>query len=304
MGMETRSVGQLKVSVVGLGTNNFGMRMDAKASAAVVYACLDAGINHFDSADVYGGGKSEEYLGQALGKRRDEAVIATKFGASTGGSAGAARQAVDDGLARLGTDRIDLMYLHRPDPNTPIAETLGALDECVKAGKVREVACSNFDAEMLRSASAVVAAGHARFVAVQNHFNLLSRGEEALLPVLGELGIAHIPYYPLASGLLSGKYRKGEAPPEGTRLASFPEDRRTTLLNDGNFYVVDSLSAWAADHGHSVLELAIAWLAAKPTVASVIAGATKVEQVEANAKAGSWVLSADEVAEVDTIAAR
>lgn len=301
--MDTRTIGQLQVSVVGLGTNNFGMRMDDKAADAVVGTCLDLGINHFDTADVYGGGKSEEFLGKALGKRRDEAVIATKYGARTGGSADATRTAVDEGLARLGTDRIDLMYLHRPDPNTPIAETLGALDECVQAGKVLEIACSNFDESMLRDAAASARPGAARFVAVQNHLNLLNRSDEALLPALGQLGIAHVPYFPLASGMLTGKYKRGEVPPEGTRLAGMPEDRRGAMLNDQNFEVVEQLTSWAGDHGHSVLELAIAWLAAKPAVASVIAGATKVDQVQANAAAGSWSLTPAEVAEVDALVA-
>ena len=301
--MERRKIGSLDVSVVGLGTNNFGMRMDEKAADAVVRASLDAGINHFDTADMYGGGKSEEFLGKALGSRRDEAVIATKFGAMAGGKAEVVRKAVDDGLARLGTDRIDLMYLHRPDAETPIAETLAALDECVKAGKVVEIACSNFDETMLREADAVAAPGAAKFTAVQNHFNLLNQGDRALLPVLGELGVGHVPYFPLASGMLTGKYRRGEAPPDGTRLAGMPDDRRGAMLNDDNFAVVERLTAWAADHGHSVLELAIAWLAAQPNVVSVIAGATKVDQVTANAAAGAWAITPAEVDEVGGLAA-
>jgi aryl-alcohol dehydrogenase-like predicted oxidoreductase len=299
--VETRKIGSLQVSIVGLGTNNFGSRMDEEAADAVVNACLEAGINHFDTADVYGGTKSEEFLGRALGKRRDEAVIATKFGFMNGASADMTRKAVDDSLARLGTDRIDLMYLHRPDTEAPIAETLGALDECVRSGKVREIACSNFSEQLLREADAAAKPGAAKFVAVQNHFNLLHRGDLALLPTLASLGVAHVPYLPLESGMLTGKYKRGEAPPEGTRLAGFPEERRGAMLSDDNFDAVERLSAWASDHGHSVLELAIAWLAAQPMVASVIAGATKVEQVQANAAAASWTLSLAETAEVNAL---
>lgn len=299
--METRKIGALEVSVVGLGTNNFGSRMDEEAAAAVVNACLEVGINHFDTADVYGGTKSEEFLGRALGGHRDEAVIATKFGAMEGASAAVTRRSVDDSLARLGTDRIDLMYVHRPDANTPIEETLETLNDCVQAGKVREIACSNFNEELLREADAAVKPGAAKFVAMQNHFNLLHRDDLELLPVLAELGIAHVPYFPLASGVLTGKYRRGEAPPEGTRLAGFPEDRRGAMLNDDNFGAVERLTAWAADHGHSVLELAIAWLAAQPMVASIIAGATKVDQVRANAAAGGWALTPAEAAEVTAL---
>jgi aryl-alcohol dehydrogenase-like predicted oxidoreductase len=300
--MESRSIGSLRVSVVGLGTNNFGRRMDEKAAKAVVDACLEVGINHFDTADVYGMGESEQFLGKALGGRRDEAVIATKFGSRSGGSPEVIPRAVDEALDRLGTDRIDLMYLHRPDAETPVADTLGALDECVKAGKVREIACSNFDADMIRAAEAAVGPGAARFVAVQNQLNLLNRRDEPLLELLESLHVAYVPYFPLASGMLTGKYRRDEAPPEGTRLAGMPEDRRGSMLNDRNFEVVEKLTAWAADHGHSVGELAIAWLAAKPAVASVIAGATTPEQVKANAAAGDWSLGPAEVAEVDALA--
>jgi aryl-alcohol dehydrogenase-like predicted oxidoreductase len=195
-----------------------------------------------------------------------------------------------------------LMYLHRPDANTPVADTLAALDECVKSGKVREIACSNFDADMVRAAETAVQPGAARFVAVQNQLNLLNRRDEPLLDVLSELGIAYVPYFPLASGMLTGKYRRDEVPPEGTRLAGMPEDRRGSMLNDRNFEVVEKLTAWAADHGRTVGELAIAWLAAKPAVASVIAGATNPEQVANNAKAGDWNLNPAEVAEVDALA--
>jgi aryl-alcohol dehydrogenase-like predicted oxidoreductase len=302
--METRKIGDLEVSVVGLGTNSFGVRMEEAPSAAVVHACLDAGINHFDTADAYGTGKSEEFLGRALGKRRDEAVIATKYGSGAGASPGVTRQAVDDALVRLGTDRIDLMYLHRPDPNTPITETLGALDECVQAGKVREIACSAFDASLLREADAATKPGAAKFTAVQNYLNLLHRGDLPLLPIVEELGMAYVPYFPLELGMLTGKYVRGEPPPVGTRLATYPEERQVAVMTDHNFDVVARLAAWAADHGHSMLELAIAWLASLPAVASVIAGASRPEQVHANAAAGGWTLSPAEVAEVTDIAAR
>jgi aryl-alcohol dehydrogenase-like predicted oxidoreductase len=300
--MENRKIGSLQVSVVGLGTNNFGRRMDEPAAKAVVDACLDVGITHFDTADVYGMGESEEFLGRALGRRRDEAVIATKFGSRAGGSPTVVPEAVDDALGRLGTDRIDLMYLHRPDPNTPVGETLAALDECVKAGKVREIACSNFDANMVRAASESVKPGGARFAAVQNQLNLLNRRDVPLLDVLEELDTAYVPYSPLANGMLTGKYRRDEAPPEGTRLAAIPDDRRGALLNARNFDIVERLTGWAADHGHSVGELAIAWLAAKPAVVSVIAGATKPDQVRSNAAAGNWKLTGAEVAEVEALA--
>jgi aryl-alcohol dehydrogenase-like predicted oxidoreductase len=300
--MENRKIGSLQVSVVGLGTNNFGRRMDEPAAKAVVDSCLDVGITHFDTADVYGMGESEEFLGRALGRRRDEAVIATKFGSRAGGSPTVVPEAVDDALGRLGTDRIDLMYLHRPDPNTPVGETLAALDECVKAGKVREIACSNFDANMVRAAAESVKPGGARFAAVQNQLNLLNRRDVPLLDVLEELDTAYVPYSPLANGMLTGKYRRDEAPPEGTRLAAIPDDRRGALLNARNFDTVERLTGWAADHGHSVGELAIAWLAAKPAVVSVIAGATKPDQVRSNAAAGNWKLTGAEVAEVEALA--
>lgn len=300
--MENRGIGSLQVSVVGLGTNNFGRRMDEPAAKAVVDACLDAGITHFDTADVYGMGESEEFLGRSLGRRRDEAVIATKFGSRAGGNPAIVPKAVDDALGRLGTDRIDLMYLHRPDPDTPVAETLAALDECVKAGKVREIACSNFDANMVRAAAESVEPGAARFVAVQNQMNLLNRRDTRLLDVLETLNTAYVPYSPLANGLLTGKYRRDATPPEGTRLAALPDERRGAVLNDRNFDIVEKLTGWAADHGHSVGELAIAWLAAKPAIVSVIAGATKPDQVRSNAAAGVWRLTPAEVAEVEALA--
>lgn len=302
--MDTRKIGGLNVSVVGVGTNNFGVRIDESAADAVVRACLDHGINHFDTADVYGAGKSEEFLGRALGKRRDEAIVATKFGSRTGAAPDHLRQSVDDCLQRLGTDRIDLMYLHRPDGKTPIAETLGAFNECVQAGKVLEIACSNFSADQLREAEAAVAPGAARFVAVQNHYNLIDRSDEPALDAAEKLGIGYLPFFPLAHGLLTGKYKRGEAPPAGTRLAGQPEEQRAAMLSDANHDVVDRLEAWVADYHHSVVELAIAWLLAKPGIPSVIAGATKPEQVAANAAAAEWTLTPAQVAEVAAITDR
>jgi aryl-alcohol dehydrogenase-like predicted oxidoreductase len=307
--MENRKIGSLDVSVVGLGTNNFGMRMDEKSSTEVVNACLDAGINLFDTADVYGQTKSEEFLGRALGKRRDEAVITTKFGSKLDDERGGAkpdyvRRAAEDSLRRLGTDRIDLYLLHRPDPETPIADTLGALNELVAAGKVREIGCSNFTVEQLREAEAAVAPGAARFVNLQNEYSLLARSVEQ--DVLGECertGMTFIPYFPLASGLLTGKYRRNEAPPEGTRMANM-EMMRDRMFNDANFDVVESLEAYVTSRNHTLLEAAMSWLLYQPMVVSVIAGATSVAQVKANAEAVGWKMSKDEIEEIATITSR
>jgi aryl-alcohol dehydrogenase-like predicted oxidoreductase len=306
MTMETRKIGSLDVSIIGLGTNNFGFRMDEADVPAVVDAALGAGINFFDTADAYG--RSERRLAAALGARRDDVVVATKFASPLGPNRpGGARpeyiqSAVERSLRELATDRIDLYQIHRPDPDTPIADTLAALDELVAAGTVREIGCSNFSAEQLVAAADAVKDGAARFVSVQNHYNLLHRADEAdVLPACQRLGLAHIPYFPLASGLLTGKYRRGEPPPEGTRLAAWG-DRADAMLSDRNFDLVDRLAAWAEARGHTILELAFAWLLAKPTVASVIAGATTVGQAQANA-ATTWRLAPDEVAEVDAITA-
>ena len=306
--MPIRQIGSLDVSLVGLGCNNFGGRLDEPASAAVVQAALDAGINFFDTADVYGGTRSEEFLGRAIGKRRPDVIVGTKFGASVGpDKKGAApayiKSAIEDSLRRLGTDYVDLYQLHHPDPAVHIADTLAALGDLVKAGKVREIGCSNFSAEQLRDAEAAAADGAPRFVSVQNQYNLLHREPELdVLPECERLGIAFIPYFPLMSGVLSGKYHRGEPPPAGTRIAGMPPERQQELLSPDSFDVVDALDRYATDHGHTILELAIAWLEAKPAVASVIAGATKPEQIWANVKAADWVLSSEEVQEVDAIA--
>ena len=303
--MDTRRIGSLEVSAIGLGTNNFGFFMEEGAVAPVVDAALEAGITFFDTADSYL--ESEARLARALGSRRDQVVIGTKFGSPVdGGPGGAApdyvRSAVERSLIRLGTDRIDLYQLHRPDPDTPIADTLGVLDELVREGKVREIGCSNFSAAQLREAEAAVRPGAARFVSVQNQWSLVHREDESdAVAECERLGIGYLPYYPLASGLLSGKYARGEEAPAGTRLVHFGAGGGG-LLSDRNFDVVDAAAAWAAARHHSVLDLALAWLAAKPVVASVIAGATSPAQVRANAAAGTWVLTPDKVAEVDALA--
>jgi aryl-alcohol dehydrogenase-like predicted oxidoreductase len=308
--METRSIGKLDVSVVGLGCNNFGGRIDEPASRRVVDAALDAGITLFDTADSYGGTRSEEYLGRALGARRDDAVIATKFGSPIdearkgGASAAYIARAAEDSLRRLGTDRIDLYQLHFPDAATPFEETLGALDELVRSGKVLEIGGSNFSAEQIDETARISAdRGFARFVSIQNEYSLLRRGPErfGVIDACERNGIGFIPYFPLASGVLTGKYHRHEAPPEGTRLAGMPAERRDNALSDKVFDRVEALDTYARDHGHTLLELAIAWLLARPTVTSVIAGATKPEQAIANATAATWTLSDENLREIDAV---
>lgn len=302
--MEKRTIGSLQVSVVGLGCNNFGRRLDEARTAEVVHAALDAGVNLFDTADIYGGTKSEAYLGRILAGRRNEVVLATKFGMRIDddrpGGAGAAyvRRAVEESLRRLKTDRIDLYQLHTPDPKTPIAETLGALAELVREGKVREIGCSNFSVEQLREAES--AAGGVRFVSVQNEYSLFHRApEEGVLAACERQKLAFLPYFPLASGLLTGKYRRGVAPPQGTRITEGP--RFEGLLSSQNLEVVEGLIAFAEAKGHTLLELAFSWLLSHRPVASVIAGATSAAQIRANAGAAGWMLGADELAEIDRI---
>jgi aryl-alcohol dehydrogenase-like predicted oxidoreductase len=307
--MDTRTIGSFKVSVVGLGCNNFGMRVGRKETEAVVDAALEAGINFFDTADIYGGTKSETYLGAALGARRDDIVLATKFGAPYEGHEGGAsaayiRRAVEDSLTRLGTDRIDLYQLHFPDPKIPIAETIGVLGELVAEGKIREFGCSNFSVALLEEASAATPAGSPGFVSVQNQYNILYREpEDGVLEYCERNGVAFLPFFPLASGLLSGKYRAGEPPPEGTRLAAMG-DRATSQLTEERLATVAALDGLARHHGHSVLDLAVGWLLSRPAVASVIAGATRPEQVDANVAAGEWRPGEDVLAEVDALAPR
>jgi aryl-alcohol dehydrogenase-like predicted oxidoreductase len=308
--METRRIGSLEVSLVGLGCNNFGRRLDGAATTAVVEAALDAGINFFDTADIYGGTQSEVLLGQALGRRRGEVLIATKFGNSIdeqrrGAKPAYVRSAVEESLRRLGTDHIDLYQLHRPDPETPIGDTLEALDGLVRAGKVREIGISNAAVEQLAEADAAVRGGAARFVSVQNQYSLLERApEQGVLAEARRRDLAFLPYFPLASGLLSGKYRRGQPPPAGTRLAQPGGRAPGRFLNDRNLEVVEALAAFAAARGHSVLELAISWLAAQSPVASVIAGATTPTQVRVNVAAAGWRLDPGDLAAVDALAPR
>jgi aryl-alcohol dehydrogenase-like predicted oxidoreductase len=311
--MDYRRVGTsgLKVSEIGLGCNNFGMRIDQEATDKVVHAALDAGITLYDTADIYGGSQSEVMLGKALGERRKEVVVATKFAGpmgkgqnDKGGSRRYVIQACEASLKRLGTDYIDLYQMHFPDPDTPIEETLGALDDLVKAGKVRYIGCSNFTGWQIADADWIARTSHLnRFVSAQNNFSLLERNlEREVVPAAERFGLGILPYFPLASGLLSGKYTRGEPPPEGTRLANFGP-RAAQALNDRNFDKVDALTTWARDRNHGILDLAFAWLLGHPAVPSVIAGATKPEQVQANAATAEWKLSREEVAEVTKLVA-
>ncbi|MDI2129404.1 aldo/keto reductase [Yinghuangia seranimata] len=292
--MQYSNVGRsgLKVSSLGLGCNNFGMKIDQSAADAVVGAALDAGITLFDTADIYAKGASEEILGKALGPRRDQVVIASKFGAPMapgpyggGSSRRYIVRACEDSLRRLGTDHIDLYYQHYPDPVTPIEETLGALDDLVRAGKVRYTAASNLAAWQLADAAHTARReGLARFVAVQAEWNLLTRdAERELVPAAEHFGVGVIPYFPLASGLLTGKYRHGADYPEGSRLAALPYF--ASVATEANFAAVERLRAVADKAGLSLVAAALSWLAAQPSVPSVLVGATSPEQVTANAEA-------------------
>ncbi len=306
--MEKRRIGALEVSAVGLGCNNFGWRIDAAATRRVVDAALDAGVDFLDTADIYGGTKSETFLGEVLKGRRQKVVLATKFGMKVdeqrqGASPAYVQAALDDSLQRLQTDRIDLYQLHQPDPGVPIADTLGALNDAVRAGKVREIGCSNFSAAQLREAASAVPSGAARFVSVQNEFSLFKRDPEAeVLPECARLGLAFLPYFPLASGLLTGKYRRGRTTPEGARIQA--GERFGDLLSGPNLDVVEALLAFAEARHHSLLERAFAWLLSHRPVASVIAGATSPKQVATNAKAATWHLTPDDLAEIDRIVPR
>ena len=312
--METRALGQsgLQVSVIGLGCNNFGgmiQGLDLEKSRAVVHAALDSGITLFDTSDSYGvDGGSEKVLGETLGDRRKDIVLATKFASPMNrakssrynGSRGYIMGAVEASLTRLKTDYIDLYQYHFPDPQTPIEETLRALDDLVTQGKVRYVACSNLAAWQLVDASWTARhKGYSRFLSTQAEYNLLERApEQALFPALKATGMSFLPYFPLASGLLTGKYRKGEDAPSGARMdmAYFKAG-----LTDDRLDKVEALRAFAESRGHTLLELAFSWLLAKPVVSSVIAGATKPEQVKANAEAAHWVLTSEDIAAIDAI---
>ncbi len=303
--MESRTLGDggPQVSVVGLGCNNFGMRVDEARARQVIDAAIDAGVTHFDTAEMYGGGKSEEFIGNALVGRRDAVVIATKFlprPAEPPYEPGALARRITEGcelsLTRLKTDRIDLYYQHYPDAGAPMEEALETLDGLARQGKVLHVACSNYNAAQVDQATALATErGLARFVGLQVHWNMLERGvEESVIPAARRTGMGIIPYFPLASGLLTGKYRRGAEYPEGARLST--KSYFTSVLTDENFDRVEALTAFAEERGHTVLDLAVAWLAAQPGVASVIAGATSPEQVKANAAAGSWRLSDEDLA--------
>ena len=298
--METRRIASLEVTLTGLGCNNFGWRIDTAASARVVDAALDAGINFFDTADIYDQGRSEEFLGRALKGRRERAVVATKFGMKMEGVGQGAkpeyvRQSAEASLRRLGMDHIDLYQLHRPDPNTPIADTLGALNDLVREGKVREIGCSNFSVEQLREAEQAAGAG-ARFVSVQNEYSLFHRDpEQGVLAECERQGLAFLPYFPLANGLLTGKYRAGADTPAGSRGAVGFGPK---VFTPENLAKVEKLTTFAESRGHSLLSLAFSWLAAHKPVASVIAGATSPDQVRSNARATHWKMTPTELAEV------
>lgn len=307
--MKVRRLGNsgLKVSIVGLGCNNFGMRLDQGQTQHVVDAAIDAGITLFDTADVYGGTQSEVFLGKALGKRRHEIILATKFGMPVGqdpkkrgGSRKWIMTAVEDSLRRLGTDYIDLYQHHQPDAETPIDETLRALDDLVTQGKVRYLGNSNYSGWQIADAD-WSAAGQTRFVSAQNLYSLLERDVEGeVLPACEHFGLGFLPFFPLASGLLTGKYKRGVAPPEGTRLAAWGA-RGQAAMSDANFDRVEALEVWAGERGHTILELAFAWLLGHEVVSSVIAGATSAEQVRTNAATAGWRLTSDEVAEVSKL---
>ena len=308
--MEKRKLGSLEVTVVGVGCNNFGMRIDEAQTKEVVDAAFERGINFFDTADMYANGRSEELLGELLAGRRARVIIATKFGQHMPGQGKGARPeyvrlACDASLRRLRTDYIDLYQLHLPDPDVPIAETLGALDELVKSGKVRQIGCSNFSTPQLREshAASLHRPGSARFVSVQNEYSLLHREpEQGALEECERLGMAFLPFFPLKSGLLTGKYRKGQPIPENTRVAKYERYRK--LLTEENLAKVEALIEYAESRGHSILELAFSWLLAHRPVASVIAGASSAQQLRSNADAASWPLSAAELREIDTLLRR
>lgn len=311
--MQLRRLGNsgLKVSVIGLGCNNFGMRIDQAQTRMVVDAALDCGVNFFDTADIYGAAKSEVFLGEALKGKRDKAVLATKFANPMGEGEylrGGARRyivkAVEDSLKRLHTDHIDLYQMHVPDPDTPIEETLRALDDLVRAGKVLYVGNSNFAGWQIADADWISRNnGLERFVSAQNNFSLLERGvEREVLPACERFGLGLLPYFPLASGFLTGKYQRGEPPRQGTRLAAWGK-RGAAALSDRNFDRLEALEHWAMQRGRRILDLAFAWLLGHRVVSSVIAGATTPEQVEANARCAEWILTPGEVEEVRALLA-
>ena len=309
--MEYRRLGRsgLEISLVGIGCNNFGRRCDLDQTKIVVNKAIDLGINFFDTADIYGGdGKSEEFLGKAIGENRHSTIIATKFAGNMGSGpmeSGASRKhimdAVEASLRRLGTDYIDLYQVHFPDLLTPLEETISTLDDLVRAGKVRYIGHSNFAGWQIAHAHWIAEHHHLTpFISAQNHWSLLERKvEHEVIPSANAFGLGVFPYFPLASGLLTGKYKRNEPAPNGTRLISGPMADK--VLTDNNFDIVESLESFAQENGHSILELAFSWLASNTNVSSVIAGATRSEQVESNVQAVNWELTADEMAKIDTI---
>ncbi|HUI82880.1 MAG TPA: aldo/keto reductase [Candidatus Binatia bacterium] len=310
--MKYRKIGKsnLQVSAIGLGCNNFGFiaNLDVEASRKVIDRAIDSGITFFDTSDSYG--TSENILGEVLGARRKDIVLATKFGARTnalGEKSGASRAYLlaeaEESLRRLRTDWIDLYQIHYPDPKTPIEETLRGLHDLVKSGKVRHIGCSNFSPSQLQEAQSTAAAkGLTALVSSQDEYSLLVRKlEREQSPLIESYGMGELPYFPLASGLLTGKYRKGQTAPKGTRLGENRLNLTDRFHSEANLEKVERLESFARQGGHSMLELAFSWLLSRPAVASVIAGATRPEQIEANAKAGDWNLSAAELAEVDSI---
>ncbi len=310
--MEQRKLGTLDVSVVGLGCNNFGMAIDTDQTRAVVDAAIDTGINYFDTAESYGGGESEVFLGQALKGRRDSVLVASKWGHTNGlapgernGAPARIRSSLEASLKRLGTDYIDHYQLHRPDPLTPVAETLGTLEELRAEGKIREIGCTAFSAAEIDEVYSVAKQRDIRpYPSVQNHYSLLTREPEndGVLDACRRHNMAFVPFFPLESGLLTGKYRQGEPLPKGSRLDRWGE-RSSRFIDDDKLAVVARLSEFAESTGHSILELAFSWLVSNQTIASVIAGATSPEQVRANVAASQWQLSDDERAAVDQIVA-
>ena len=309
--MEHRLLGNsgLKVPAVGLGCNNFGGRLDPKETALVLNECIEEGLNFFDTANVYGGGLSEDYMGKALKGKRHEVLLATKAGMSVGdgpNESGSSRkhlmQQIDVSLSRLQTDYIDLYQIHRHDPNTPVEETMRALDDLVAQGKVRYIGCSNYAAWQIAESNGVANNLNLQpFVTVQPEYSMMKRDvEKEISPAAAKLGLGILPYFPLASGFLTGKYKRGAGTPDGTRLAG-NQQRADATLTSSNFDLLEKLEDFASQRGCSMVELAIAWLLANPSVSCVIAGATKPEQVKANAKAGDCQITVEEKAELDAI---
>ena len=308
--MTRRTIADFEVAPVGLGCNNFGSRLDDRDSAAVVHAALDAGVDFFDTADVYGRGASETFLGEALGRRRHDVVVATKFGYATdddgvtGGHPDRVRSSVDASLRRLGTDWIDLFQLHRPDPHVPVHETLGALHEQVVKGKVRAIGVSDMDADALGEAVEVADdRGFAPVATVQHHLSVLERRAlDDVEPACRELGVGLVPYFPLESGLLTPKVDRS-GPPAGSRLDRMPAERRAEFVDEHRLDRVHVLASYASRHGRTILELAISWLLSFETVPSVICGAMTPDQVRQNVAAGGWPMDTDILGEIAEIVA-